>query len=149
GPLDFPTPRRGGESVSTPDSGDTPVPQRPRVLLVEDNDAASKGLSKILGALGYDVAVVFDGSSALDALRQPPPPDFLLTALRLRGRDGRAAALAASRLEPSPHVALITGWDLDHDLLESDSWGIDWVFTKPLDVQELISKLRESRPGAG
>jgi DNA-binding response OmpR family regulator len=116
-------------------------------LLVEDNDAASKGLSKILRALGYEVAVVFDGASALDALRRPPPPDFLLTDLRLPDLDGREVALAASRLEPSPHVALITGWDLDHDLLESGSWGIDWVFTKPLDVQELVSKLRECRPG--
>ena len=64
--------------------------------------------SKILGALGYDVAVVFDGTSALAALRQPPPPDFLLTDLRLPDLDGREVALAASRLEPSPHVALIT-----------------------------------------
>jgi two-component system, cell cycle response regulator CpdR len=133
--------------VSTPDTGDKSTVNRPRVLLVEDNDAAGKGLSKILSALGYEVAVVFDGASALEALRQLPPPDFLLTDLRLPDLDGREVALAASRLAPSPHVALITGWDLDHDLLEIASWGIDWVFTKPLNVQELVSKLRESEPG--
>lgn len=129
--------------MSTPEFGETAVPRRPRILLVEDNDAASRGLSKILDALGYEIAVVFDGASALEALRQSPPPDFLLTDLRLPDLDGREVALAASRLVPTPWVALITGWDLDHDLLESAAWGIDWVFTKPLNVQELLSKLHE------
>jgi DNA-binding response OmpR family regulator len=133
--------------VSTPDPPDSLVAHRPRVLLVEDNDAAGRGLSKILAALGYEVAIVFDGVSALEALRRPPPPDFLLTDLRLPDLDGREIALFASQLAPSPHIALITGWDLDRDLLERASWGIDWVFTKPLDVQELVSKLRESEAG--
>lgn len=129
--------------MTAADPGAPPPSGRPRVLLVEDNDAASKGLSKILAAMGFEVAVVFDGASALEALRQPPPPDFVLTDLRLPDLDGREVALAASRLVPSPYIALITGWDLDHDLLESAAWGIDWVFTKPLNVHELLAKLRE------
>ena len=111
--------------------------------MVEDNDAASKGLSKLLTAMGYEVHVVFDGATALEALRTSPPPDFVLTDLRLPDLDGREVALTARQLVPPPRIALITGWDLERDLHDRASWGIDWVFTKPLDVNELISKLRE------
>ena len=129
--------------MSTPESGDPRLPKPERVLLVEDNDAASKGLSKLLTAMGYEVHVVFDGATALEALRTSPPPDFVLTDLRLPDLDGREVALTARQLVPSPRIALITGWDLGRDLRDRASWGIDWVFTKPLDVNELILKLRE------
>jgi DNA-binding response OmpR family regulator len=134
--------------VSTPESGAPPILGRPRVLLVEDNDAASKGLSKILAALGFEVAVVFDGASALRAIEQSPPFDFVLTDLRLPDLDGREVARATVQLSPSSRIALITGWDLDHDLLEVASWGIDWVFTKPLNVHDLVATLRRYCPAA-
>jgi len=111
-------------------------------LLVEDNDASSKGLSKLLAAMGFDVAVEYDGVSALRALREDPAPDFLLTDMRLPDLGGREIALAARELNPRPRIALITGWDLEYERNESASWGIDWVFTKPLDVSELVAKLR-------
>ncbi|SIN97316.1 two-component system, cell cycle response regulator CpdR [Singulisphaera sp. GP187] len=129
--------------MSTPEPGDSPRPTPQRILLVEDNDAASKGLSKFLIAMGYEVHVVIDGTSALEALRTSPPPDFVLTDLRLPDLDGREVALRARQLVPAPRIALITGWDLERDLRDKASWGIDWVFTKPLDVNELLLKLRE------
>lgn len=129
--------------MSTPESGETMMPSRPRVLLVEDNDAASRGLSKLLIALGFEVQVVFDGASALEALRTSPPPNFVLTDLRLPDLDGREVALAARQLIPPPRIALITGWDLERDRHDVALWGIDWFFTKPLNVHELVSKLQE------
>lgn len=119
----------------------------PRILLVEDNDAASRGLSKLLLAQGYDVQAVFDGASALQALQAGPPPDFVLTDLRLPDLDGREIALAARHLVPVPGIVLITGWDLERERCDRATWGIDWVFTKPVDVQELVMRLREgTRP---
>ncbi len=120
------------------------APACSRVLLVEDNDAASKGLAKILRVLGYDVTVVLDGSSALKHLRTSPAPDFLLTDLRLPDLDGREIARFASQLKQAPRIALITGWDLADEPGELSEWGIDWVFPKPLNVHELVSTLREA-----
>jgi DNA-binding response OmpR family regulator len=113
-------------------------------LLVEDNDAASRGLERILESQGYEVTVVFDGVSALGILNGQPPPDFLLTDLRLPDLDGREVAVVARQLVPRPRVALITGWDLESAQQEPASWGIDWVFPKPLDVHHLIATLRQS-----
>lgn len=129
--------------MSTPEAGDFPRPKPERILLVEDNDAVGQGLSRFLIAMGYEVHIVIDGASALEFLRTSPPPDFVLTDLRLPDLDGREVALTARQLVPPPRIALITGWDLERDLHDRASWGIDWIFTKPLNVDELISKLRE------
>ena len=52
---------------------------RHRVLLVEDNDMASRGLARLLEACGFDVTVKNDGTSALRGLDLDPAPDFVLT----------------------------------------------------------------------
>ena len=130
--------------MSTIPSHGTEGLSRHRVLLVEDNDAASRGLARLLEAWGFDVTVKNDGQSALRALDSGPPPDFVLTDLLLPDLDGREIARHAHGLQPTPRVALITGWDIDTDLDDYHAWGIDWVFPKPLDTYELISRLRES-----
>ena len=131
-------------TLLTPDS---PGPsQGRRVLLVEDNEAASKGLAKLLEAYGFEVTTVYDGGSALKALATGPPPDFLLTDMQLPDLDGREVARQARRLVPPPRVALITGWDLEPVDDASAAWGIDWVMTKPIDIQELLSKLCPPTP---
>jgi DNA-binding response OmpR family regulator len=117
---------------------------RHRVLLVEDNDMASRGLARLLEAWGFDVTVKHDGTSALRALDLEPAPDFVLTDWLLPDLDGREIARHAHGLRPTPRIALITGWDLDSELADYKSWGIDWVFAKPLDTYGLISRLRES-----
>jgi DNA-binding response OmpR family regulator len=124
------------------------VPRRTRVLLVEDNEAARKGLARLLEAHGFEVATFHDGESALNALATEAPPDYVLTDLRLPDLDGREVAQRARQLRPAPRVALITGWDLDTGLGDQADWGVDWVLTKPVDIHELISLLGGSTKDA-
>ena len=114
----------------------------PRVLLVEDNEAASKGLAKLLEVYGFEVTTAFDGGTALKALTTGRPPDFLLTDMQLPDMDGREVALQARELDPRPRVVLITGWDFESSEEARSAWGIDWVLTKPIDIQDLLAKLR-------
>jgi CheY-like chemotaxis protein len=130
---------------TTPTGGPDDV-IRLRVLLVEDNDAASRGLARLLEASGFDVTVMHDGTSALRTLESAPPPDFVLTDLRLPDLDGREIAQHARLLVPPPRIALITGWDIDDDLPDYESSGIEWIFPKPLDLPSLIARLREAAP---
>jgi two-component system cell cycle response regulator CpdR len=115
-----------------------------RILLVEDNCAASQGLARLLEAWGFHVTVTHDGTSALRALESTPPPDFVLTDLLLPDVDGREIARHAHSLEPTPRIALITGWDIDPEQEDFRSCGIDWIFSKPVDATSLITRLRES-----
>jgi DNA-binding response OmpR family regulator len=126
--------------TTPPAEGDS----RHRILLVEDNAMASRGLARLLEACGFDVTVKHDGTSALRALDLDPAPDFVLTDWLLPDLDGREIARHAQTLRPTPRIALITGWDLDSELADYKSWGIDWIFPKPLDAYGLISRLKES-----
>lgn len=132
-----------GEAMSEPGTQGGESSRRPNVLLVEDNPAAGRGLAKLLEAYGFEARVVPDGLSALSLLSAGPPPDFLLTDLQLPDLDGRDVARQARALVPTLRVALITGWDLPSDPAEVSRWGIDWVFSKPLDIRALVAKLIE------
>ena len=117
---------------------------RPRVLLVDDHDVGRKSLAKLLEALGYDVTAVNDGTSALEAMKTSTKPDYVLTDVRLPDFDGREIVHVARKIVPLPRIALITGWDVEPD--EPARLGIDWVFLKPLNVQELVAKLQQAPP---
>jgi two-component system cell cycle response regulator CpdR len=129
----------------TPSAG-TERPLHGRILLVEDNDAASQGLARLLEAWGFEVTVTHDGTSALRALDSPPPPDFVLTDLLLPDLDGREIARHAHSLQPPPRIALITGWDIDPEHEDYRSCGIEWIFAKPVDASSLFARLREALP---
>jgi CheY-like chemotaxis protein len=121
-----------------------PSPRRPRVLVVDDHEVGRKSLARLLGVMGYEITAVKDGQSAIVAMEREPSFDYVLTDLRLPDLDGREVVQAAHRLLDSARIALITGWDVEPE--ESDRLGIDWVFLKPLDVQFIVSKLRQCPP---
>jgi CheY-like chemotaxis protein len=125
--------------MATADSGS----RRLRVLLVDDNASGLRALAKVLEAKGFAVTAVADGASALDALRQTPPPDFVLTDLILPDIDGKEVARAARALQPRPYVAMITGWTIEPELKDPSHWQVDHVFLKPLRVDDLLATLAE------
>ena len=118
-------------------------PARSRVLLVDDHDVGRRSLARLLDALGFDVTSAADGASALAALEVGPRFDYLLTDVRLPDLDGREIVEIARQRVPRPLIALITGWDIDPS--ECDRLGIDYLFLKPVDIQELVAKLQKSR----
>ena len=118
-------------------------PSRSRLLLVDDHEVGRKSLARLLEAMGFDVTSVADGSSALSAINLGPHFDYLLTDVRLPDLDGREIVQVARQHEPRPLIALITGWDIDPD--ECDRLGIDWLFLKPVNIQEMVDKLQRSR----
>jgi DNA-binding response OmpR family regulator len=110
-----------------------------RVLLVEDNEAAGKGLARLLEVQGFAVTMVHDGEAALRALAATDPPEFVLTDLQLPDLDGREVARCARRLVPPPRVVVVTGWDPEPDGGADAPCGIYRVLTKPVDVHELVA----------
>jgi CheY-like chemotaxis protein len=119
-------------------------PRHPRVLLVDDHEIGRKSLARLLSMVGFEVTDVNDGKSAFEALRAPGKFDYVLTDVCLPDFDGREVVQAARRLDPTPRIALITGWDVGID--ESEQLGIEWVFLKPLNIQDMVAKLRQSPP---
>src|SRR5271157_3244996 len=62
-------------------------PETPRILVVDDDPDICRNLSDILTDLGYRVDYAFDGTSALELVRQHPY-DLALLDLKMPGMDG-------------------------------------------------------------
>ena len=120
-----------------PEQKAVPVGGGRHVLLVEDNEAAGRGLARLLESLGFLVTNVLDGETALKELRSSRSFDFVLTDLQLPDLDGREVSRAAHSHLPTPRVILFTGWDLEMSGDLREEWGIDHVLRKPIDLASL------------
>ena len=121
------------------------MPRR-RLLLVDDNAEGRRASARLLEMYGFEVTAAGDGTSAVQALHQSPPPEIVLTDLLLPDVDGREVARQAHDLVPRPIVIMITGWDFGPEVPDSTQWGVDHIFLKPLNVAELVAALDKRLP---
>jgi CheY-like chemotaxis protein len=122
-----------------------------RVLVVDDNEDAADSLATLLGVMGYQVRVAYDGPEAIEAADEFHPAVALLdiglprlsgydVARHIRGAQGGGVLLVA-----------ITGWGQDDDRRRAREAGFDHHFTKPADFEvlvELIEQEMKHRPAA-
>jgi signal transduction histidine kinase len=82
-------------------------PQRPKILIIEDETITAHHLRRVLIRLGYEVAgVAANGASALDLIEQTSP-DLLLADIGLEGEmDGIEVATRAREVWKTPTVFL-------------------------------------------
>jgi signal transduction histidine kinase len=118
-----------------------PLPQSVealRVLVVDDNRDAADSLGILLGALGAEVRVVYDGASALASAAGWIPSAVLLD-LGMPVIDGWEVARRIRRDPVLRHIKLIalTGWGQDEDRERTESAGFDHHITKPVDFDSL------------
>jgi CheY-like chemotaxis protein len=78
-----------------------------RILLVENDSAASAIMHRALTGAGHDVTVAQDGRDGRAALAEGPPFDLVLAEMALPGLDGVDLAAEVSREFPDTRVLLI------------------------------------------
>jgi CheY-like chemotaxis protein len=109
-----------------------------RVLVIDDNQDAADSTQLLLGTLGAEARVAYDGSAGLAAIKAWRP-DLVLLDLAMRGMDGYAVARsirADADLAGLPVVAL-TGWGQHQDLRRTLEAGFDHHLVKPADPHAL------------
>ncbi len=124
---------------TTPEPHEAACPAPPaeglRVLVVDDQGDLRAAIGKYLTHFGYHVTEAGDGHSALDLIDLGPAFHVLLTDLSLPDIDGRELARQARLRSPTTWNALVTGWELEDDELESGD--LDYIFLKPVDMGSL------------
>jgi signal transduction histidine kinase len=135
-----------------PDSPGEQTPERPgdaapgvkprRVLVIDDNQDAADSTAMLLGVLGVETHVAYDGEAGLAAI-QAWRPDIVLLDLGMPGMDGFEVARrirADASLARLPLVAL-TGWGQQQDRQRTLEAGFDRHLVKPADPQALKAML--------
>jgi excisionase family DNA binding protein len=110
---------------------------RPRILVVDDEQAVRDLLSKTLSMADYDVDTVPDGPGALDRLRTVEY-DLLITDLKMPGMDGLSVIREARRQTPDLPVIIITGYSTEASAIEAINLGVTGYLTKPFRLPRIL-----------
>ncbi len=115
---------------------------RGRVLVVDDNVEAVRGLEVLLTKQGFEVATAFDGESGLDAALASKP-DAVLLDLALGAVSGYEIA---RRIRAEPRLAgtrliALTGFDQHTDRERSRAHGFADQLVKPVVLEDLLAAL--------
>ncbi|RQO53504.1 hypothetical protein DBR47_24110 [Paucibacter sp. KBW04] len=118
-----------------------------RVLVVEDNEAASTVLVSILNGLGLAVSAVPTAEQGLSAVEEAAlggePFEIVLIDWQLPGMDGLVLAerLGELALAPRPRLALLTAFGRDDVVDAAYQVGIREVLAKPVYPQAVLDSL--------
>lgn len=117
-----------------------------RILLVEDAPDQSLLLSALLQKLGpFEVALSQDGVQALERAKEGDF-DLVLTDLNLPGMDGFELTRKLKSAFPGLPVLAATGYTDPNYVEGAYRAGVDALMTKPVDPEDLESRLRELLP---
>jgi putative two-component system response regulator len=114
-----------------------------RILIADDELSSRTALAVLLRRQGYEVCEVNDGHSALAACTSFRP-DLVLLDILMPGISGfevcrRIKATPETRLTP---VVLITGLSATEDRIQGINSGADDLLSKPIDMNELLARVR-------
>lgn len=115
-----------------------PLPDRPRVLVVDDEASIRELLTRTLALTEYDVEAVADGQTGIERLRLATY-DLLVADLRMPGMDGLALIREARRLQPTLRVIIITGYSTESSAIEAVNLGVVGYLVKPFRVHQVLS----------
>ena len=111
-----------------------------KILVVEDEKSLSEPLAYLLRREGYEVSVVDNGLSAVDAVDQAPP-DLMLLDLMLPGLAGTEVCREV-RTRSSLPIIMLTAKDSEVDIVVGLELGADDYVTKPYSSRELLARIK-------
>lgn len=117
--------------------GDDAGGERPRILVVDDEQAVRDLLSKTLTMADYDVDAADDGPSALEKMRAVEY-DLLITDLKMPGMDGLSVIREARKLAADLRVIIITGYSTEASAIEAINLGVSGYLTKPFRLPRIL-----------
>ena len=118
------------------------VRQPKRILVVDDEENARIGLSRLLAKEGFVVDSVSNGFEALNYLRQQDV-NLIVTDINMPGMNGIAFLKELNKSFPRSNVIMVTAYGGVESYIESMNLGAFEYIIKPIKVEELKSILKK------
>jgi len=133
---------RTGVAVCRSTRADAPLERAPRILLVEGNEYARSVTSIVLRTNGYEVIEAEDDTSAVSLVREERP-DLVLIDVNLHRTGTLEATSQFAHMEELREVPVLamTSSDIPDDLLRLSEAGCCGYIMKPIDTNNLASKI--------
>ncbi len=110
--------------------------EKPKILVVDDEESHRIMLRAVLGAEGYAVTEAADGTEAVDAVGKDAF-DVILMDIRMTNMDGIEALGEIRKISPQVPVLIMTAYASVKTAVEALKAGAFDYLTKPLDIEEL------------
>jgi len=124
------------------------MPEKTPILVVEDEEAISRGLCDVLAFKGYAPTAATTGNDGLERALAGDYPLILLDVM-LPGIDGFSICRRVRAVNPAVAILMLTAKGSESDILEGFQAGADDYVTKPFSVAQLLARvdalLRRSR----
>jgi two-component system response regulator PilR (NtrC family) len=112
------------------------------ILLVDDEINVARTLQMVLEQEGYRVTTCFSAREAFAIFQNGIRADVVITDLNMEKDDiGLEVARAAQKLKPRPLVVICTGYANIENSSSALEMRVDYLVTKPVDLDELKSAL--------
>jgi len=118
------------------------MPDKTRILVVDDEPQITRVLRTSLSVHGYEVQVANDGEAGLDAF-EAWKPDLVITDLSMPRMSGIQLCENIRDHSQVPIIVLSVRGD-DKNKVEALDKGADDYVTKPFSIDELLARIRAS-----
>ena len=118
-------------------------PERPTLLLVDDEERILSALRRTLRREGYEILTANSVADALEVLDQRPV-DLVLSDFKMPGMTGMELLAEARRRQPRVARLLITGWSQAVSPAELEAAEVAILISKPWEDADLKRALREA-----
>lgn len=113
-----------------------------RILVADDNRDSADSMALMLGLLGFEAAVAYDGEEALQVASALRPRAAILDLGMPRvGGEEVARRLRAEAWANDMLLIALSGWGRDDDRRRTAAAGFDHHLVKPLDLEALSALL--------
>lgn len=114
---------------------------RPKILLVEDEQHISFMLQYNLQAEGYEIIAAMNGKTALNLYQSEKPFDAIILDVNLPEFDGFQILEQIRAEDTRTGILMLTARASDQDRLQGLTAGADDYLTKPFNLLELIARV--------
>ena len=125
----------------------TPVAEKSRVLIVDDEPQITRVLKTVLTSQGYQVRVAAEGESALASFNEWKP-ELVITDLYMPHMDGIELCRRIRAVSNVPIIVLSVKGE-ERTKVEALDCGADDYVTKPFGIDELLARVRAALRRAG
>ena len=121
-----------------------------KILYIEDNEDNADILKRRLGRLGFEIVIATDCEEGV-AMAADERPDLILMDLSLPVMDGWEATRRIKAAPDTRHIAVIalTSHAMTGERERALAAGCDDFDTKPIDLANLLEKIRALLPKKG
>ena len=120
------------------------MPDKLRILVVDDDRAIVQAISVRLRAAGYDVLTAFDGSAGL-ASATTNRPDTIVLDIRMPGLDGLTVLTKLREQDETKDIPVVMLSASVVDQRNALDIGAQFFLEKPYDAKTLVAAVESAR----